>query len=212
MAKLITEFMPSRQPGSRRLMIVLHGLGDSTAGYHWLPSALNLPWLNYQLVNAPDDYYGGYSWFDIQGEMRPGIDRSRRLLTELLTENESKGFPAAETVIFGFSQGCLMTLETGLRHPHRFAGLVGISGFLPHFEQVLRELSPVAREQRVLVTHGTRDPLLAFDDVKSQMAALQKAGIQLKWLEYPKVHTIHGDVELGDIRAFVESCFAPRPV
>ena len=35
-------------------MIVLHGLGDSMEGYRWLPEALQLPWLNYLLVNAPD--------------------------------------------------------------------------------------------------------------------------------------------------------------
>ena len=46
-------------------MVMLHGLGDSIEGYRWWPEALGLPWLNHLLVNAPDDYYGGYSWFDI---------------------------------------------------------------------------------------------------------------------------------------------------
>ena len=54
----------SRDGGTRRLMVMLHGLGDSIEGYRWLPEAMALPWLNYLLVNAPDDYYGGYSWFD----------------------------------------------------------------------------------------------------------------------------------------------------
>ena len=53
---LTTELMPAAQRDSRRLMVVLHGLGDSMEGYRWLPSALRLPWLNYLLVNAPDEY------------------------------------------------------------------------------------------------------------------------------------------------------------
>ena len=45
---------------------------------------MNLPWLNYLLVNAPDEYYGGYSWYDFIGEITPGVQRSRELLFELL--------------------------------------------------------------------------------------------------------------------------------
>ena len=52
---LDTEFIPAVQKSSR-LMVVLHGLGDSVAGFRWLPEALGLPWMNYLLVNAPDDY------------------------------------------------------------------------------------------------------------------------------------------------------------
>ena len=37
------------------------------------------------------------------------------------------GFPTEQTILFGFSQGCLMVLEAGLRYPHRFAGVIGIS-------------------------------------------------------------------------------------
>ena len=40
---------------SRRLMILLHGLGDSMDGWRWFPEAMKLPWLNYLLVNAPDE-------------------------------------------------------------------------------------------------------------------------------------------------------------
>src|SRR2546428_7922846 len=59
---LHSELVPARDAASRRLLIMLHGLGDSIAGFRWLPPALNLPWLNYLLVNAPDQYYGGYFW------------------------------------------------------------------------------------------------------------------------------------------------------
>ena len=60
---LDSELIPAREK-SNRLLIMLHGLGDSIAGYRWMPEALDLPWLNYLLVNAPDQYYGGYSWYD----------------------------------------------------------------------------------------------------------------------------------------------------
>ena len=55
---LHTEFHRAKEKISKQLMVVLHGLGDSCAGYRWLPSLLGLPWMNYLLVDAPDSYYG----------------------------------------------------------------------------------------------------------------------------------------------------------
>ena len=84
-------------------------------GYRWLPNALDLPWLNYLLVNAPDDYQGGFSWYDIYDNPDPGVKRSRALLEDLLDGQREFGYPAEQTFLFGFSQGCLMTMEIAMR-------------------------------------------------------------------------------------------------
>jgi len=104
---LETEFFSAPDGNSSRLMIVLHGLGDSPAGYHWLPGEMRLPWLNYLLVRAPDEYFGGYSWYDFGGDAGTGVERSCRLLFELLDAQRAKGFLPEQTAMFGFSQGCL---------------------------------------------------------------------------------------------------------
>jgi phospholipase/carboxylesterase len=200
---LDTRLLRSRQDGSRDLMIVLHGLGDSMEGYLWLPDELAVDGLNYLLVNAPDDYFGGFSWFDINGDRNSGILRSRQMLVALLDAQITAGFPSARTILFGFSQGCLMTLDVGLRYPARLAGLVGISGWVHELPTLLEELSPVAREQRILMTHGSLDPLVPFAEVKQQAKDLQRAGLQLDWREYAKPHTIAGEAELSVIREFV---------
>ncbi|HOX01663.1 MAG TPA: serine esterase [Candidatus Paceibacterota bacterium] len=204
---LRTELIPARTAGSRRLMVVLHGLGDSREGYRWLPSALQLPWMNYLLVDAPDPYHGGYSWFDFEGDALGGVGRSRRLLTERLDELTGQGWPADQISLLGFSQGCLMILETGLRYPHRLAALVGISGFLLHPEGLIRELSPAAARQTILITHGLYDPLLSIDLVRPQIRQLQSAGLNIQWHELAKEHTIAGQQEIGIIRDFIEACY-----
>jgi phospholipase/carboxylesterase len=186
---------------------MLHGLGDSIEGYRWWPEAMNLPWMNYLLVNAPDEYYGGYSWFDID-DQAPGVLRSRKLLFGLLDDLRAKKFPADQITLGGFSQGCLMTMDVGLRYPHRLAGLVGISGWVFELEQTVKELSPVARQQRVLMTHGTADPLVPIERVRPQIPQLKAAGINVDWREFPKVHTIHGEIEMAVIRDFVRAGYA----
>lgn len=200
---LETELIPAADPQSRRLMVVLHGLGDSGDGYRWLPGALDVPAMNYLLVNAPDDYYGGFSWYDFTGDAATGIARSRALLFALLFALRARGFPSEETLLFGFSQGCLMTIEVGCRYPHRLAGLVGISGYVFEVEKMVNELSPVARQQRFLVTHGRQDPLVPFAPSREQFRRLQAAGLTIDWREFDKAHTIAGEEELGVIRQFV---------
>jgi phospholipase/carboxylesterase len=199
---LTTELIPAVQTDSRRLMVVLHGLGDSMDGYRWLPEAMRLDAFNYLLVNAPDEYYGGWSWYDLPGDAAPGVLRSRKLLFELLDSLRERGFPTEQTLLFGFSQGCLMTLETGLRYPHRLAGLIGVSGYVHEPERLLREMPPVAAQQRVLLTHGTYDPLIPISRTRAQAQGLRDAGLQIEWREFAKEHTIAGEAELAVIRAF----------
>jgi phospholipase/carboxylesterase len=209
---LHNELIAAEEKGSPRLMVMLHGLGDSIEGYRWLPEAMNLPGLNYLLVNAPDDYFGGYSWFDFEGDMVPGVRRSRKLLFELLDATRAKGFPTSQTVIGGFSQGGLMSVEVGLRYPHRLAGVLCLSGCVCEPEKLTQELSPVAARQRLLVTHGTLDPLIPFAEVRAQVNTLKTAGLQIEWREFVKVHTII-EPEMEVIRGFVQAGFvAATPV
>jgi len=204
------EFHVAVDRDSNWLMIALHGLGDSSIGYRFLPSIMGLPWLNYLLVNAPDPYYQGYAWYDFSGDSNPGIIRSRKLLFELLADQEKKGFAAERTFVFGFSQGCLMTWEIGLRYPKKLAGLIGISGYVNAPELALKELAPIAREQHFLITHGRQDPLIPFRDVKAQIQVLKSAGLQIEWHEYDKAHTIEPDDEVETVRNFVQRC-GPKP-
>jgi phospholipase/carboxylesterase len=203
------ELVPAEEEGSRHLMVMLHGLGDSIEGYRWFPEAMGLPWLNYALVNAPDDYYGGFSWFDIQGDIVGGVKRSRALLFELLDHFSMKGFSAKQTTLGGFSQGCLLSIDVGLRYPHKLAGIVGISGWVCEPQKLMKELSPVAFEQRLLITHGTQDPMLKFAIVREEVNKLKAAGLRVEWHEFVKQHTIAGEAEMSVIREFVR---AGRPV
>lgn len=203
--------MAAAEAGSRRSMVVLHGLGDSREGYRWLPPALSLHWMNYLLVDAPDPYFGGFSWYDFSGDPAPGIERSRRLLFDVVESLEARGCPAAQMIVFGFSQGCLMAWELGLRYPKRFAGLIGISGYLHDPRGLVEAMSPVARRQRFLITHGTLDPLIPCEGVREQVRLMREAGVRIEWHEFPKAHTIHDEPELRVIRDFVVSCYVGEP-
>lgn len=187
------------------ILIVLHGLGDSLEGYTFLPSLLRIPSLNYLLVNAPDRYFTGYSWFDFMGgPMAPGIYRSRDLLAQVVETVKESGWSLDRVGVLGFSQGCLMTLDLACTYPEKLGAFVGISGFAAFLEQYPERLSPVAREQNLLVTHGTDDPLLPLEQTKAQIEALKGMGLKIDFKVYRKDHTIDPRQEVDDIRAFLK--------
>jgi len=204
---LQTELIRAEKEIEPRLMIVLHGLGDSMEGYRWLPQAMQFPWLSYLLVNAPDRYYTGFSWYPLDDDPGPAIERGRKLLFELLDQMRGGRFATEKTVLFGFSQGCLMSMEVAARYPHRLAGIAGVSGYVHKPERLLRELSPQARQQRFLITHGTHDPLIPIDQVRPQMEMLRQAGLRIDWREFAKAHTIDDELELSVLRDFVRDSY-----
>jgi len=168
-----------------------------------------LPWLNVLLVNAPDLYFGGYSWYDFSGDADTGVRRSRALMFELLDHWREQGYASEGTVLFGFSQGSLMTIDVGLRYAHRLAGLIGISGYVHQPEELLRQIGPAARSIPILMTHGSFDPLIPFGRVQQQVRELKAAGLGIEWREFAKDHTIAGEEELTVIRSFVVARLAP---
>ena len=200
---LESAYFPPAKPGSDRLLLVMHGLGDSLEGFRFLPKMLDIPGLHYLLVNAPDSYFTGFSWFDIYGVMEDGIIRSRKILFELLDEVKAAGWRSEHIGVFGFSQGCLMALDLACRYPEAFGAVVGVSGFVGFLEEYPEKLSPAARSQRILMTHGTHDPMLPLEQTRKQANALHGMGLKLDFRVYSKEHTIDPRQEVDDIRAFL---------
>jgi phospholipase/carboxylesterase len=100
-----------------------------------------------------------------------------------------------------------MAIEVGARYPHRLAGIVAVSGYVHELDRLLRELSPLARQQRFLVTHGTHDPLIPIDLARPQMERLRQAGLRIDWREFVKAHTIDDHLELSALRGFVSDSY-----
>jgi phospholipase/carboxylesterase len=187
---LQTALIPALDKNSKKLLIFLHGLGSSMDEFRDLPQILGLPWLNYLLVNAPDAYYGGFSWYDFAADPGPGIHRSYKALCALLEGLPESGFSARETILAGFSQGCLMSVETAIRCDQLLAGVIGVSGYLHVPGELLAKLSPTAKAQKFLITHGLRDTLLPVESVKTQVEEMRQAGLNVTWKEYDKGHNM----------------------
>jgi phospholipase/carboxylesterase len=136
---------------------------------------------------------GGAHWYVVQrvgfpdpATFLPTAERAGAWLDALAEETE---VPPERTVLGGFSQGAVMTYTLGLgRGRPRYAGLVGLSGFIPVVEgwepDLDRELPPVA------IGHGTYDPIIDVGFSRAARETLETAGAQVTYRESPMPHAI----------------------
>jgi phospholipase/carboxylesterase len=182
------EFLFSLKP-TERLMIVLHGKGDSLKPFRRFDQELKLGTMNYLLLNAPRKFMGGYSWYGEPPFQRHGVMKIREKMFQLLTELESQGWKPENIFFLGFSQGCLVASDFALHYPKKLGGVIGISGYF-HFEpRWKRYISDQIQKTPWLLTHGRQDDVLPLADTKYGVKKLKQLGLQIDWVESDKDHS-----------------------
>ncbi len=174
--------------GAKRLVVFLHGYGANAADLIGLGDTLMpyLPETAFAAPDAPEDCAGspmGFQWFPIpwidgssEEEAMAGMERASADLDDWLDgAMAAEGVTAAQTVLFGFSQGTMMTLQVAPRRAEAFAGLVCFSGRLLRPEFLAEE---VVSRAPVLLVHGDVDEVVPMDSMGLAAAALEGAGFE----------------------------------
>lgn len=103
---------------------------------------------------------------------------------------EEAGVPIDRTVLGGFSQGAVMSYALGLaEHRPRPAGIVAMSGFIPHVEGFELDLESAAG-MPVSISHGTYDPVIGVEFGRDARDRLRAAGADVHYREDPLAHQI----------------------
>jgi phospholipase/carboxylesterase len=136
------------------------------------------------------------AWYDIaevdlgRREDLEGIRRSRHQVEALLERERERGVPPERTVLAGFSQGGAVALFTGLRHPHRLAGICALSCYLVGESSLDEEAHAANAATPVLAAHGRFDPIVPFERGGSMQCALAARGHPVEWHHYPMQHQV----------------------
>ncbi len=193
-------------PDPRASIIILHGLGADGSDFVPVAHELRLDAVGpvrFVFPHAPTrpvTINGGHvmpAWYDILGldsnnhrEDEAGLRDSQAEVEALVAKEKSRGVAAGKIVLAGFSQGCAMALMTGLRHPEKLAGLVGLSGYLPLAAQLAAERHEANRATPIFLVHGTQDPVIPIARARQSRDVLVGAGHTVEWHEYPMPHSV----------------------
>lgn len=194
-------FIAAKEP-SDKLMLVLHGRGDSNKPFAEFDRELGLENVNFLLLQAPRKFLDGFSWYGEPPYQKAGVVKIREKIMAVLTELEIQGWKSENIFLFGFSQGCLVSADVALNYPKKLAGVIGISGYFHFFPRWNKGLSIEAKRTPWLFTHGHKDDVLPIQETKYGAMKLKKAGFTVDWKEFNKKHVLT-DEEMPLIRNWV---------
>jgi phospholipase/carboxylesterase len=203
-------------------VIWLHGLGADGNDFVPIVKELDLsglPAIRFIFPHArqiPVTVNNGYvmrAWYDITGaelvrrEDEGGLRASQLEVEAFIAREKARGIPASRIVLAGFSQGCAMTIQAGLRHPEPLAGLLCLSGYVPLSAKLPTERSEAALATPIFMAHGRFDQVVPFNRAEMSRDLLVSMGCKVEWHEYAMQHTLCLE-EVRDISAWFQRVLA----
>lgn len=205
MSNLLDHIEIETRPDPTVSVIWLHGLGADGNDFVPIVRELDLsalPGIRFIFPHAPtmpvtiNNGYVMRAWYDILGtelvrrEDEAGLRDSQKLVEAFIASEKARGIPASRIVLAGFSQGCAMTLQAGLRHPEKLAGMLCLSGYVPLSATVQRERSSASLATPVFMCHGRADGVIPIARAEASRDLLLSMGYEVEWHEYMMQHSV----------------------
>ena len=107
----------------------------------------------------------GYQWFDLMDQSSEQIlskslvaeNKLNKLIDEVKLKYELKGH---QIIIGGFSQGCMLTLQTGIKRKDKINSIIGYSGRIISAEHLSKN---IISRPNVILMHGDLDQVVTID-------------------------------------------------
>ena len=202
-------------------VIWLHGLGADGHDFEGLIPELHLlanANIHFIFPNAPISpvtINGGMSmrsWYDILDRSLErkvdidGIYQSASLIGQLIAAEISQGIASTNILLAGFSQGGVIALHAGLSCPHKLAGIVALSRFLPTIGQLKTERSATNNATPIFMANGILDLVVPVESGKAAFDALKAMNYNIEWHDYLMEHSLCNE-EIAHLSAFMNSIF-----
>ena len=165
---IILEPLSKNKP--KNAVILCHGYGGDgkdisiLAGY-WRTF---LPETIFICPDAPEKCAAspsGFQWFDLLDQSEEQI-LSKSLIAEnklnqLIDEVKQKNdLNSNQIIIGGFSQGCMLTLQTGIKRKDKINSIIGYSGKIINTDHLSKNINS---KPNIFLMHGDSDQVVTID-------------------------------------------------
>ena len=164
----VTSFSSLSKNGPKQIIILCHGYGGggqdiSVLANNWrrfLPDAVFL------CPNAPEVCTVnplGYQWFDMTIEndetiLEKSLVAEKKLNTFLDQVLDNFQLDTKNLALVGFSQGCMMIIQTALKKKEQINCLVGYSGKIINKQHLSEN---IVSRPKIFLMHGDRDTIVS---------------------------------------------------
>ena len=183
----VTSIPPLSKNKPRQAIILCHGYGGdgkdiSVLAINWqrfLPDAIFL------CPNAPEVCSinpQGYQWFDLTTEKEEVIleksliaeEKLNMFLDQVLDNLQLEPINLA---LVGFSQGCMMSIQVGLKRKKQINCLIGYSGKVINQKHLSNNVNS---KPKIFLMHGSNDTIVPPTYLLEAKEYLNKCGLKIK--------------------------------
>ena len=190
-----------RQPAAggktSSLVVFLHGYGADGKDLIDLanPFSMAMPNASFISPDAPSPCAmspSGREWFPIEEVPKGAINACERLLNLIETEAKNLDLTFKDTILIGFSQGAMMSMQCLLINKHQFGAIIGYSGALRTENVEAAKLQIINGKHKyadtpVLLVHGKQDEVVPFQSLENSKNLLNEIGFNVQTLSRPNL-------------------------
>jgi len=182
----VTSVSPLSKNKPRQVVVLCHGYGGdgkdiSILAINWqrfLPDAIFL------CPNAPEICSvnpQGYQWFDLtMGDdeiLEKSLMAEEKLNTFLDQVFDNLQLEASNLALVGFSQGCMMSVQVGLKRKKQINSIIGYSGKVINQKHLSNNINS---KPKIFLMHGENDTIVSPTHLLEAKEYLKKQGINAK--------------------------------
>ena len=183
----VTTIPPLSKSEPQYAVILCHGYGGdgkdiSALAINWqrfLPEAIFL------CPNAPEVCSinpNGYQWFDLTSDNEEIILEKSLLAEEKLSMFLDQVFDNLKLkpnnlALVGFSQGCMMSIQVGLKKKEQINSILGYSGKVINQKHLKENINS---KPKIFLMHGANDTIVSPTHLLEAKEYLNKCGIKIK--------------------------------
>ena len=183
----VTSVTPLSKNKPRQGIILCHGYGGdgkdiSSLAINWrrfLPDAIFL------CPNAPEICTvnpQGYQWFDLTSEeeeviLEKSLMAEEKLNTFLDQVFDNFQLEPTNLALVGFSQGCMMSIQVGLKKKEQINCIIGYSGKVINQKHLSNNINS---KPKIFLMHGENDTIVPPTHLLEAKEYLNKCGLKIK--------------------------------
>jgi len=183
----VTTVEPALKNKPQQVIVLCHGYGGdgkdiSTLAINWqrfLPNAVFL------CPNAPEICAinpNGYQWFDLSSDKEEVIleksllaeEKLSKFLDQVLDNYQLEPFNLA---LSGFSQGCMLSIQTGIKKKQKINCILGYSGKIINQNHLSHNINS---KPKIFLMHGANDTIVSPTHLLEAKEYFTKNRIQIK--------------------------------
>jgi len=182
-----TSISPLSKNKPQQVIVLCHGYGGdgkdiSALAINWqrfLPDALFL------CPNAPETCSinpKGYQWFDLTIEkeeiiLEKSLIAEKKLNIFLDQVCDNLQLEPINLALVGFSQGCMISIQAGLKRKKKVNSLIGYSGKVINQKHLLKNVNS---KPKIFLMHGENDTIVSPTYLLEAKEYLKNCGINVK--------------------------------